>query len=403
MAMFRLHNPIQRYAWGSRSAIADLLGAPSPAPTPEAELWLGAHPSAPSRVAVPDGERSLLEVIEEDPEEHLGPDVNRQFGPRLPFLLKVLAAAAPLSLQAHPNAEQARAGYDAEEARGVPRDDPRRNYRDPRHKPELLCALGRFEALCGFRPVRPTLRLLDELEVSALRPQVDQLRAQPTADGLRDLFAFLLQAPPGLRRALVEGTLRGCARLAAGRGEFASHCAWALRLGNDYPDDIGILGSLLLNLLVLRPGEAVYLPAGNLHCYLEGTGVEIMANSDNVLRGGLTPKHVDRDELLRVVDFTPTVVTPLAAESLGQSEYVYVTQSAEFRLSRIELESVWCGQTEGPEILLCTSGTASLTGATHQPGPLRRGDSVFVSARQGHYSLAGDAVLFRATVGTTGR
>jgi mannose-6-phosphate isomerase len=399
--MFRLHNPIQRYAWGSRSVIADLLGAPSPAPTPEAELWLGAHPSAPSRVIASDGEHSLLEIIEQDPEEHVGLAVSRQFGPRLPFLLKVLAAAAPLSLQAHPNAEQAGAGYEAEEARGVSRDDPQRNYRDPRHKPELLCALGRFEALCGFGPVPRTLRLLDTLDVRALRPQLDQLRTHPNADGLRKLFAFLLQAPPELRRTLVEGTLDGCARLSTKHGEFAPQCAWALRLGDDYPGDIGILGSLLLNLLVLRPGEAVYLPAGNLHCYLEGTGVEIMANSDNVLRGGLTPKHVDRDELLRIVDFTPAFVTPLSPESLGQGEQVYVTPSAEFRLSRIELESEWRGHTEGPEVLLCTSGTASLTGAAQPPWPLRRGDSVFVSASQGRYALRGNAVLFRATVGST--
>ena len=397
--MFRLHNPIQRYAWGSRSAIADLLGAPSPAPTPEAELWLGAHPSAPSQVVTPDGKRSLLEIIERDPQQHLGSDVSRAFGPRLPFLLKVLSAAAPLSLQAHPNAEQARAGYDAEESTGVSRHDPRRNYRDPRHKPELLCALGKFEALCGFRPVPATLRLLDALDISPLRTSVDRLRARPNADGLRELFAFLLQAPPELRRGLVEAALQGCARLAAGRGEFASQCSWALRLGREYPGDIGVLGSLLLNLLVLRRGEAVSLPAGNLHCYLEGTGVEIMANSDNVLRGGLTQKHVDRDELLRVVDFTPSVVAPLLPEPLGPGERAYVTPFSEFRLSRIELESEWRGQTQGPEILLCTSGTASLTGPATELWPVRRGDSIFVSARQGQYSLAGNAVLFRATVG----
>jgi len=399
--MFRLHNPIQRYAWGSQSAIADLLGAPSPAPTPEAELWMGAHPSAPSQVRTARGERSLLDLIEQDPEQHLGSEVSRRYGPRLPFLLKVLAAAAPLSLQAHPNAEQARLGFNAEEARRVPWDDPQRNYRDPRHKPELLCALSRFEALCGFRPVPSTLRLLNALEIRALGPRLDQLRDRPNAHGLKELFSFLLQTPPDLRNELLEGTLRGCARLAETRGEFTAPCTWALRLGEDYPGDIGILESLLLNLLVLRPGEAVFLPAGNLHSYLEGTGVEIMANSDNVLRGSLTQKHVDRDELLRIVDFTPSVVTPLLPESRGQGERVYVTPASEFRLSRIELESQWIGQTVGPEILLVTSGTAILTGTANQRWQLERGDSVFVSASQGRYALNGDAVLFRATVGDT--
>jgi mannose-6-phosphate isomerase len=394
--MFRLDNPVQHYEWGSRTAIPELLGQP-PDGSPWAELWMGAHPRAPSVVV--GTERTLLEHVSADPEAALGREVVARFGGELPFLLKVLAAAEPLSLQAHPSAEQARAGFAREEAEGVPRDAPHRNYRDPHHKPELLCALEPFEALCGFRPVGDTLALLQRLDVDALDDMRARLQAQPDADGLRSVFSELMRLPASQRVPLVERVTEA-ARLVSD-GAFAAECAWTLRLQEKYPGDPGVVAALLLNLVELAPGEAIYLAAGKLHAYLCGAGVEVMANSDNVLRGGLTSKHVDVDALLEVLDFEPVVVEPLRPQGDGP-EALYVTPAPEFRLSRLQLTEAIELHAHGPEILLvvegrcrCTDESASLV--------LDRGASVFASP--GPYRLVPEpeAVLFRAAVGDLAR
>jgi mannose-6-phosphate isomerase len=395
--MDALENVIQPYAWGSRTVLAELCGRPTPSPGPEAELWMGAHPSAPSRVVEDGRERSLLDLIALTPEQVLGSRVVSRFGPRLPFLLKVLAAETPLSLQAHPNLEQARAGYAAEEARGVPRDAPQRNYRDPNHKPELLCALGSFHALVGFRDVRASLRLFAELAVAPLAPFLGPLEAQADAAGLQGFFAAVMTAPAPLRATLAAATL-AAALSAPHDAEFAREYRWAARLGELYPGDVGIVTALLLNLVELAPGEAVYLPAGNLHAYLQGTGVEIMASSDNVLRGGLTPKHVDLPELLRVLDFRHDEARPLRAELRGE-EHVFATPAPEFRLSYFDVDGVVVpSRADGPEILLVTSGEVAL----HASGtelPLAHGRSALIRAADPSYELRGKGRVFRACPG----
>lgn len=395
MPLYKLVNTVQRYAWGSRTVIAELLGRASPSEGPEAELWMGAHPLAPSRIA--GAGATLLDLIAADPKVVIGDATARRFGTRLPFLLKVLAAETPLSLQAHPSKAQAESGFAAEEQAGVPRDAASRNYKDDNHKPELICALTPFDALCGFRPARATLELLSRLDVSELAPVIGVLAADPTSAGLCNAFSGLMRAERGTVAKIVEATVAGAEHHAETGGRFAEECRWAVRLAELYPGDPGVVSALMLNLVRLEPGQALYLPAGNLHAYLHGAGIEIMANSDNVLRGGLTPKHVDVPELLRVLDFTDRAVTPLEPEAVSSVESVYRTSASEFCLSRLAVGAgtrFVADDRRGPEILLCVDGRAKIDDVA-----LERGESMFVTASESSYEIVGEATLFRATIG----
>jgi mannose-6-phosphate isomerase len=346
------------------------------------------------------GTQTLLEAIQSAPERELGEAVVRRFGKDLPFLLKVLAAETPLSLQTHPSLEQAREGYARENALGVPLSAPHRNYKDANHKPELICALTPFDALCGFRRADETLALLDALGLSALEPLLAPLRAAPDARGISRLFEALMTLPREQRGPLVDAVVAACASRAGQGGRFSEELRQAVRLGALYPGDPGVIGALLLNLVRLQPGEAIYLPAGNLHAYLRGVGVEIMANSDNVLRGGCTPKHVDVPELLRVLDFRCGPIGVVHPTSTDGVELVYPTPTEEFRLSRLQLRPGVSSRPErrGPEILLCTEGSARLS-VGGETLALPRGASVFVRAADGAYTLEGEGSVYRATAG----
>jgi mannose-6-phosphate isomerase len=397
--MLQLENPIQNYAWGSHSALAKLLGRAAPSAEPQAELWMGAHPKAPSLV-LPSRE-SLAALIAREPERTLGHALEARFGARLPFLLKVLAAETPLSLQAHPTLEQARAGFDAEEARGVPLDARERNYRDRSHKPELLCALTPFSALCGFRAIPETLELFRTLRARPLAPLLDILERSPSEAGLARLFATLLGLSADRRAELARETLDRCTDLAAFEGPFQHEFSWAVRIGMLYPGDIGIVSALLLNLVRLTPGEAIYLPAGKLHAYLHGVGVEIMANSDNVLRGGLTPKYVDAPELLRILDFHAGEAGVLQGEARGSAR-VYHTPTAEFELESYRIlpsDRPTLSDRRGPEILFCERGTISVQCADEEL-TLTQGHALFLAAAEPGYTLSGEGALFRAGVGS---
>lgn len=355
---------------------------------------MGAHPVAPSFVERAGARASLADVVSRAPERELGDAVVRELGPRLPFLLKVLAAAEPLSLQAHPTLEQARAGYEDEERRGIPIDAPHRNYKDPSHKPELLCALTPFDALSGFRRIDETLRLFDLLAVPELEPVLAPLRATRDPSGLAETFRALMTMPDDRRARVVDATLAACARPS---DAFAGERALAARLAQLYPGDIGIVSALLLELVHLEPGEAIYLGAGNLHAYLEGTGVEIMASSDNVLRGGLTKKHVDVPELLRVLDFGGGPASVIRPRAVDEHEAVYDTPAREFRLSRIRVAGSVTRAVSGPEILLATDGAVSAG-----PLPIPKGNSVFVPAATERYTLTGEGTIYRATTNIDG-
>jgi mannose-6-phosphate isomerase len=392
-----LDNPVRPYAWGSRTAIADMLGKPVPAPHPEAELWLGAHPGDPSRVA---GE-SLVDVLAADPDGQLGASVVARWHGRLPFLLKVLAAEEPLSLQAHPSASQAAEGYAREEARGIPRDASNRNYPDPTPKPELLCALTEFHALAGFRDPRVTVALLHAVATPGLAPYVHLLAAEPNREGLRALFTTWITLPQPKIDALVPALLDECVVHVKEHGPFELECRTLLELGESYPGDAGVLAAALLNRLVLTPGEAIFLPAGNLHSYLSGVGVEVLANSDNVLRGGLTPKHVDVPELLRVLDFSYGDMAVSTGTPEG-ARYVYRTTAPEFELSRLE----WMdGSREPvtlpggtPRILMTTDGELSVGELT-----LTRGQSVWIPASDPDVIVAPAGAAARAFTATPGQ
>ncbi|MDH3010767.1 MULTISPECIES: mannose-6-phosphate isomerase, class I [Gordonia] len=384
-----LDGVVRPYAWGSRTAIASIQGRPVPSAHPEAELWFGSHPAGSARCVDPSGpEQHLVEVIDADPVATLGAASAAEFGNRLPFLLKILAAEEALSLQAHPSADQAREGFERENARGLALDARDRNYRDPWHKPELIVATTPFDALAGFRDPHKTVALLRELQVSELDHYLGMLAGQPDSEGLRAVFTTWLTLPESSIRQLVPAVLHGAIEvLSAGRTEFSAELRTVCELGEDYPNDPGVLASLLLNHVHLEPGQGLYLPAGNLHAYLRGTGVEIMANSDNVLRGGLTPKHIDVPELLRVLDFTPVDAAQMAppVRMIG-AERVYLTPAPEFRLSRIELDgtglhhsSSICFDMPGPQILAVLSGAVEVRPGDGAPLTVKSGHALWIT------------------------
>ncbi len=347
----RLECRIQEYAWGDVDAIAQLTGRPNDERRPQAELWMGAHPAAPSKV----GDVSLDLLVATDPVRWLGRPVASRHG-ELPFLFKVLAAAQPLSIQAHPSADQAVAGFDREDRAGIALDDFQRIYRDRHHKPELICALTRFEVLCGFRSAAEICADL------VARPELDlgDLADALSGDGWEeDRLARALDLVLGLssERAAAVG-----AALASSGGVFQV-------LHDAFPGDVGVVVALLLNHRVLEPGEATFLGAGTLHAYVSGVGVEVLANSDNVIRGGLTAKHIDREELRRVVDTRPLHVEIQAPSG---PIHTYDTPVDEFALTRVRLEPGSSLSVSGPAIVLVTEGslTAQEIGRVETGNPL---------------------------------
>jgi mannose-6-phosphate isomerase len=419
-------NTPRDYAWGSRTAIAELLGR-RPSGGPEAELWLGAHAGSPSRILDPSavgGARTLADWIGADPGTALGPlqaGLRDGDGPYLPFLLKILAAASPLSLQAHPTIERARSGFALEDEAGVPADAAHRNYKDTLHKPELIYALSeRFDALCGFRDVgevRAVLAALadrDERTPGARRDLFDRMLTalgsvgddddngtdENDSRGLRAVFEWLSAGGDDVA-ALVERVISAARDLAEEGSGFERELAVVALLAETYPGDPGIVTSLLLNSVSLRRGEALYLPAGNIHAYLEGLGVELMAASDNVLRGGLTPKHVDVAELLEVLEFTPLPVPFLSAETPQPGVEVFRPDVPDFLLVRVALgDAVETASAplNGPAIAVCTAGRITVTGATAESS-VARGESVYVTPDEGKLTFSGQGELFLATVG----
>lgn len=375
--MYLLDNTLRPYAWGSFTAMAELFGR-EPSGQPEAELWIGAHPGAPSGLVPPVPEADTLDqLIAADPHQMLGRETAEAYGGVLPFLAKVLAAGTPLSLQVHPTQEQARAGFAAEEAAGLDRGAADRNYKDANHKPEMIFALTPFEALCGFREpdeaaqiFRTAARAVQAhgAEVPALLSwAVDELSSgHDPAARLQNVFRTLISDGEEVREA-VRLTASALADADAGNlAPYAKELATAVDLNAYYPEDPGVLLSLLLNRASLQPGEAVYLPAGNVHAYLSGLGIEVMASSDNVLRGGLTPKHVDVAELLKTVDFRPLGVPVLAAEYSQMGQELYRPPFGEFALQRIELAQLASDPVEG------SSPAASMSGSdvsVQQNGP----------------------------------
>lgn len=394
-----LKNRIQKYAWGSKTAIPELLGK-SPDGDPQAELWMGAHPAGPSEVNVDGRWVSLQDLIDADPESILGNRASRRFNRQLPFLFKVLAAGRPLSIQAHPDALQAEEGFERETAAGIPIGSGTRNYRDRNHKPECICAITPFWALNGFRTIQAILFHLERLCPKGLGTEIGWLKKNPKNQTLKSFFECILTKPEASVDRIVK---EACDRAGAIENEGDPVSSWIIRLYEAYPRDIGVLAPALLNLVLLNPGEAMYLSAGRLHAYLEGVGMELMANSDNVLRGGLTPKHVDVPELLKVLKFEETIPAILKPVPRKTGIRQYVTPAEEFVLSEITVDGFMPFENRrdaGVEILFCREGEVRATDDIIS-GKLdvRKGMSLIVPASVERYSLEGDAVLYRATMG----
>ena len=393
MSVLPLTGVVRPYAWGSRTLIAELQGRPAPTDEPEAELWLGAHPGDPATVAAKDGPVSLEALIAGDPKGQLGEPVLEAFGPRLPFLLKVLAAAAPLSLQAHPDLEYAKQAYARQEA------DPSlpRNYTDANHKPEMLVAITPFEALCGFREPAAAAEALDAFRLASLAPVVEALRGGDLRTAVRSLLTW-----PADDRDQLGGVVATTAQRAGSHHPQAASLALAADLVQHYPGDPGVLVALLLNHVRLAPGEAIWMPAGNMHAYLRGAGVELMAASDNVLRGGLTPKRVDVDELLNVLRFEVLDDPILRSTEVAPGVSTWPVPIPDFQLLRVELDGTRPPvevPATGPRIILATAGDVFVGESVDgTPVELTSGTAAYASADAGAIKVAGTGQAFVAAV-----
>ncbi|AEV87105.1 mannose-6-phosphate isomerase [Actinoplanes sp. SE50] len=390
---------VKPYEWGSRYAVAELQGRSTPSLGPEAELWMGAHPGGPSGLDRDGAVTDLEKVVAADPEGEIGESAVKQFGPRLPFLLKVIAAEKALSIQVHPDRQQAEAGFREENERILAGATSTRTYVDDWPKPEIVYSLTPFQALAGFRSAPDAAALLDELGVPQLAPIAETLRQSPAGDARSDALVRILTWPTEERAALLDAVVAAFGRVAAGGGRYAPACAAMAQVAVDHPGDLGLVAGLLLEYVELPPGAALYMPAGGVHAYLKGVGVEVLANSDNVLRAGLTGKHIDVAELARIAQ--PSVPIPqVQATTVSPGVTAYDVPAPEFRLYVIEPRG---GRSEpsaiGPRILLCLEGRAVVRVAAGDSVELHRGESCFVAARDGAVTVTGDARVVMASVG----
>ncbi len=422
MPFHLMKNCLQYYDWGSVSAIPRLLGVENPTGRPIAELWMGAHPDGPSQVDYKGDEISLTQLLAQDPVSMLGEAAAQRFGGELPFLLKVLAADTALSIQVHPAKKDAAAGFERENLAEIELDDPQRNYRDPNHKPELLCAIEEFWGLCGFRS-------LEQIRSEFAEPEMKLLAADPLRDALQSSDNHAAAVPAFLEALLKRSREQAGQLIAAGLRLSQRHNAalgakssaalrppetryrWLGTLASQFPTDPGVLAPLFMQLFRLLPGQALFLQPGTLHAYLHGCGVELMANSNNVLRGGLTRKRIDLPELLWVVDaatpgpllldnLEPQTLRGSSGEPVGSS-WRYVTATAEFSLERLLIESDESALRQRgpqPEIAFCSAGRARFS-SSRGLQTISRGDSIFITATETEYTIAGPGEIYLATVG----
>ncbi len=396
MPVFRLHNPIQKYEWGSHDYIQELIGVSDDIGIPYAELWIGAHPKASSVLTALDS--SLYELITGQGTLWLGSRCRNCGYDQLPFLLKILASAKPLSIQIHPDLISAQEGFVRENALGIAVDHPRRNYRDANHKPELLLALTEFYALCGFREYHEIASWLAVIFENLSIPPMQNFIREPSAANLRSILVYILSAADR-KQTLIDTYLSRISQVSERDPNGSQILDWSLRIADSFPADIGVMSPILLNLIKLDPDQAIYLSPGVIHSYLEGAGAEIMANSDNVLRCALTPKHVDIDELTRVASFTPYRPRVIHPERLNRWESVYHAPVNEFRLSMIDLS---CDQyllpvNDLPHILMCLDGGIDIAD-TDSVTSLNRGEAAYLTPTTTNLRLEGKGRALHATL-----
>lgn len=385
--MQKLNNSLQNYAWGSKTALTELYGIENPQGLPMAELWMGAHPKSPSTVEVNGVTRSLRDVINDDQVATLGAAVAQRFG-ELPFLFKVLCADQPLSIQVHPSKTAAEAGFARENAAGIPLSAAERNYKDANHKPELVYALTPFQAMNGFRELPEIVSLLEP--VAGAHPQIAHFLENASEAALAKLFATLLSLKDESKtRAL--GVLKSA--LNAREGE-----PWQTikTIASDYPDDNGLFSPLLLNVITLQPGEAMFLFAETPHAYLKGVALEVMANSDNVLRAGLTPKFIDIPELLANLKFEAKPAATLLTQPQTQGDslnFPIPVEDFAFAIHTLSATPQTLAQ-HSAALLFCIEGQAVIEKAGQQL-VLQPGESCFIAASESPVSAAGTGRLAR--------
>lgn len=389
--LFRLEPSIRHYAWGSHESLAIIRGMPFPTLEPEAELWIGAHDHDPA--LVPNVGR-LNQLIANDPKRFLGSLTVEKFGPRLPFLLKVLAIERPLSLQVHPNLEQAQAGFADENRKGVEKSSSERTFVDDNHKPELVAAISDFYAFMGFREVADLTALVELFVASGalrLRDRIlNLLKNMAETRGFREVLEGLLGQPDDA--IFVEETIHAAEKIAMSDSTYAASAKWLIEIGRLYPARPDVVASLMFNLVHLKPGEARYIAPGQVHAYLSGLVIEIMASSDNVVRGGLTPKRVDVPSFLSIIDWVPE--NNFRSEGIESGQITTWTPPVDdFVLTRIECAGIlqWV-EVKAPLVLFAIAqGATVFRGA--ESLDLKQGDSIFV-APGSPISISGSATLW---------
>ncbi|MBU1713060.1 MAG: mannose-6-phosphate isomerase, class I [Proteobacteria bacterium] len=391
-----LKNIIKEYSWGSHTAIPELLGQKTPSDKPQAELWIGAHPSASSMVKTGSKWVPLSDLIKKYPIEMLGRKCAQKYGGQLPYLFKVLAASEPLSIQAHPNLLQAKKGFKRENSLGISLDSFNRNYRDANHKPECVCAMSDFEALCGFRPVSEIVYLLTKVCPGTLKKQIKELATNPNPFGLKLFFTNIMTMDFDRNNSVISEATENSGIFADENPAFK----WVSALAGKYPSNIGVIAPLFLNYVFLKPGQAMFLPAGELHSYLNGVALELMANSDNVIRGGLTAKHVDVEELSNILRFR-SLKNKIILPEKNKNEGIYKTPAEEFVLSVISVykDNGYTGsQRRNVEIILCIEGKANISCSGNNRLRISKGESAIVPASVKSYRIDGKAILYKAAV-----
>ncbi|WED29004.1 mannose-6-phosphate isomerase, class I [Vibrio sp. DW001] len=388
---FPMQNVIQDYAWGSRTSINQLFDIENPDNKPQAEIWMGAHPNGCSKI-IENGEEQLLsDFINLDKSGILTLGTDTQFG-ELPYLFKVLAAESALSIQVHPSKEQAEIGFQKEEQAGIPRTAGNRNYKDPNHKPELVYALTSYQAMNGFREIADVVALFDKTNVQAIQSIVDTFKASIDEVGLEVFFSALLSLEGEVKEAAVAELL-AFAKAHKNDPLFSL----ILELSELYPGDIGLFAPLMLNVITLQPREAMYLDACTPHAYLKGTGLEIMANSDNVLRAGLTPKFIDVEELVKCTIFKEKQASTLLANPIDQDGGLfYPVPVDDFKFAVFEDIIGLTLRTDSAEILLALDAEVTLTHLSGESVTFNKGESVFIPAYTGKYQITSKGRVARA-------
>ncbi|MDT8869868.1 mannose-6-phosphate isomerase, class I [Vibrio fluvialis] len=388
---FVMKNKIQNYAWGSSDSIEQLFDIANPNKHPQAEIWMGAHPNGCSEVELNGSSLLLSELIAQDKSRFLSQQTAAQFG-ELPYLFKVLAAAQALSVQVHPSKEEAQAGYAKENAVGIEIKAANRNYKDPNHKPELVYAITPYQAMNGFRSISSIIDHFEPLNIECIQPLVEELRNNQHEQGLQQFFTLLLSLTGDAKRQAVAKLLTY-----AQSHQSQSIYTLILELAEQYPNDIGLFAPLMLNVLTLQPGEAMYLDARTPHAYLKGTGLEIMANSDNVLRAGLTPKHMDVLELAKCTRFAEKPESTLLLTPIEQDgALLYPVPVDDFKFALYTKPSQTSVTVSSAEIIFPIDEDATLISDEGIEVTIRKGQSVFVPAYTAHYQLSSAGRVARA-------